>query len=227
MRNRIYNSVYDFRIDKKYWKTTALSGHDHDVYRSKPGPYIKKEIEIAKKLGLRTFVEIGSCRLALSNNCLDYFYSSSDPYVSPPCCNDGHASIFWALEGFHVHTVDIDTNCSKQIIWSFNNIGKPYPNNLVAHIPMDGIEFLQNFKGTIDVLFLDGWDVGTPDYQQRHLDAYLAAKDKLSDTHLVIIDDTDFDIPGEGKDALLSPYLIKENYIMLFNGRQTLFINKI
>lgn len=222
--NKIYEALYNFRIDKRYWKTTGLTGNDHDVLRSKPGPYIKKEIEIAKLLGLKTVVEIGSCRFALSNKCLDYFYSSCNPYISPPCCNDGHASLFWALEGFDVHTVDIDVNCKRQVEWSFNNINKPLPTNLHIQIPMDGIQFLQEFQGKIDVLFLDGWDVGTPNYQQKHLDAFIASEDKLSDTHLVIIDDTDFDIPGEGKDALLSPYLINKDYTMLFNGRQTLFV---
>ena len=225
MKEKVYEIVKNFNIPKKFWNTTALTGHDHDVYRSKPGPYIRKEIEIAYALGLKNVVEIGSTRLALSVNCVDYFYMDRHPFISPPCCNDGHAGIFWAREDFfNVHTVDIDINCIKQIEWSFSNVLRGMPRNLHIHIPMDGIQFLKEFQEKIDVLYLDGWDVGSPDYQQKHLDAYLAGKDKLSDIHMVIVDDTDFDIPGEGKDAKLKPYLLENNYEILFDGRQTLYM---
>ena len=79
----------------------------------------------------------------------------------------------------------------------------------------------------IDVLFLDGWDTGTHEYREKHLESFLVAKDKLADTHLILIDDTDFDIEGEGKDAFLSPYLLELGYKLLFDGRQKLYINII
>ena len=91
-------------------------------------------------------------------------------------------------------------------------------------IPKDGIEFLKEFSGKIDVLFLDGWDKGTPMYAEKHLEAYFVAKDKLSETNLILIDDTDYKTNDGGKDALLSPLLLEEGYIPLFNGRQTLFL---
>ena len=34
-----------------------------------------------------------------------------NPFVSPSCCADGHGGIMFALEGFDVHSVDIDKNC--------------------------------------------------------------------------------------------------------------------
>ena len=77
------------------------------------------------------------------------------------------------------------------------------------------------------ILFLDGWDKGTPDYAEQHLEAFKSSTDKLSDTHLILIDDTDYLTEDGGKDKLLSPYLMENNYSMLFNGRQTLFINTV
>lgn len=222
----INNLLLQFKIDKKYWDYDHLTGEDYDIRRSKPAPFIKKTIEIARALNLKTVVEIGSTRLSSSQKCIDYFDSNPiDPYISPPCCCDGHATFFWAREGFEVHTVDIDTNCLNGVNWCYSNIGTQPPDNLHIHIPQDGISFLENFELNIDILYLDGWDKGTPEYAENHLKAYLAAQDKLSIIHLILIDDTDFNTSSGGKDQLLSPYLINNNYKMLFNGRQTLFIN--
>lgn len=220
--------LYEFNIDKKYWSKDSLTGPEYDFERSKPAPYLKTTINIAKILGLKTVIEIGSSRFAVTQKCLDYFYSNPmDAYNSPACCCDGHSSFFWANEGFVTHTVDIDENCKNGILWSYNNLGNlSIPENLIVHIPVDGILFLQNYPvRSIDILYLDGWDKGTHQYAENHLKAYMAAKDKLSDTHLILIDDTDFVTQEGGKDKLLSPYLIEHNYTMLFNGRQTLFIN--
>lgn len=229
MKEQILKITEEFnKIPKKFWTTLSLTGEDHDIRRSKPGPYLKTAAEVARLLGMRTVVEIGATRLAFANQCLEYYESEMDPFLSPPCCADGHGGIVWALEGFDIHSVDINPNCETQAHWSFENIRRPFPDNLHLNIPKDGIEFLKEYDGEkIDVLFLDGWDIGTPNYQKMHLDAFVASKDKLSDTHLILIDDTDFDIQGEGKDALLTPYLIELNYILLFEGRQKLFINKL
>jgi hypothetical protein len=224
-KQEIYQSLLSFKIDKKYWKHDNLRGEDHDKYRSKPAPFIKKTIEIAKILNLNTVVEIGSTRLSSSPKCINYFDSIEiDPFISPPCCCDGHATFFWTREGFDVHTVDIDENCINGVNWCYSNIGIEKPNNLHINIPVDGISFLKNFTKNIDVLYLDGWDKGTPNFAENHLDAFKAAKDKLSSVHLILIDDTDFDTTDGGKDKLLSPYLIDNNYDLLFTGRQTLFL---
>lgn len=226
MINEVLKIAQEFNsIPKKYWDTLSLTGEDHDIRRSKPGPYLKTTAKIAKFLNMKTVVEIGATRHGITQKCLDYYNGDMNPFVSPPCCADGHGGIIFNLEGFDVHSVDIDTHCLTHAKWSFEALKREIPDNLFLHIPKDGIEFLNEFNGKIDVLFLDGWDVGTSDYQQRHLDAYLSAKDKLSDTHLILIDDTDFNIEGEGKDALLSPHLLNLGYRLLFNGRQKLYIN--
>jgi hypothetical protein len=220
--------LYEFKINKKFWSYDSLTGEDHDIRRSKPAPYIKTAIKIANLYNMRTVVEIGSTRLAASRPCVEYFDSDPiDAFISPPCCCDGHATYFWARAGFETHTVDIDSNCLRGLEWSYGNLNESKPDNLHVHIPMDGIDFLQNFDKPIDVLYLDGWDKGTPQYAENHLKAYETAKPKLAFRHLVLIDDTDFNTLDGGKDQLLSPYLIDNNYHLLFTGRQTLFINHI
>jgi hypothetical protein len=182
-------------------------------------------IKIAKMLKLKTLVEIGSTRYAASPKCVDYYNNTNTQ--SPPCCNDGHSTFFFTREGFKVFTVDIDENCKTQNEWSYNNLGQSLPKNLHMEIPRDGIDFLEKFDGKIDFLYLDGWDVGTHEYSEKHLEAYLVAKNKLSDLHLILVDDTDFLPPYDGKDSKLTPHLIENGYTLLFNGRQTLFINRI
>jgi hypothetical protein len=220
----IYKIIHNFKVDKKFWTYDNLTGEDYDFNRSKPAPYLKKSIEIANYLQLKTVVEIGSTRLSVTQKCIDYFNEENNAYLSPPCCCDGHGGFFWAEYGFDVYTVDIDENCINGVKWSYNNLRRELPNNVHINIPRDGIEFLQNFDKKIDVLFLDGWDKGSYQYAEKHLEAYEVAKDKLSDTHLILIDDTDYITEDGGKDKLLSPRLIEDGYIPLFNGRQTLFL---
>jgi len=225
MNSRVLELSKSFDIPKKYWNTIHISGEQHTYERSKPAPYLKMAMQIAKELNLNRVVEIGATRFAITDKCIDYFFNGTDPFVSPPCCNDGHGGIFWALNGFETYSVDIDQNCKTQAIWSFENIKKEFPTNLHLHIPQDGIKFLEEFDKEIEILFLDGWDVGTDQYREKHLEAFYTAKNKLSKTHLILIDDTDFEIGAEGKDYLLSPELLKLGYTMLFDGRQKLFIN--
>jgi len=225
MNNKVLELSSSFNVPKKYWDTIHISGEQHTFERSKPAPYLKKAMEIAKELNLNRVVEIGATRFAITDKCIDYFFGDSDPFVAPPCCNDGHGGIFWALNGFETHSVDIDPNCKTQAIWSFENIKKPFPPNLHLNMPQDGIQFLKDFDKEIEILFLDGWDVGTDLYREKHLEAFNVAKSKLSPVHLILIDDTDFEIGAQGKDHLLSPELLKLGYKLLFDGRQKLYIN--
>ena len=225
LSKQIYKIIYNFKIDKKFWTYDNLTGEDYDLRRSKPAQYIKTTIKIAQLLNLKTVVEIGSTRMAVTEKCLEYYNKEHEAFKSPGCCGDGHSSFFFTESGFEVFSVDIDENCKTQNEWSYNNLGKKFPSNLHLVIPKDGIEFLNEFDKKIDVLFLDGWDKGTPYYAEKHIEAYKSAKNKLSDVHLILIDDTDYLTPDGGKDLLLTPYLIDNGYIPLFNGRQTLFIN--
>ena len=227
VKTKIYNIIEKFKnIPKKYWDRTNITGEECTFERSKAAPYLKGAIEIAKLLGLRTVVEIGSTRYGITQKCVDYFYGDSNYFVSPSCCSDGHGGIFWTLEGFDVHSVDIDENCITNCIWSFNTFNSEIPSNLHLHIPKDGIEFLTEFNNNIDVLFLDGWDVGSNQYREKHLESFQVAKNKLSEIHLILIDDTDYVLEDDGKDAFLTPELISLGYTLIFDGRQKLFINK-
>ena len=218
--------AHDFRINTLYWDHDRLTPEENDL-RNYAAAWIKKTNELLKIIDAKTVVEIGSTRMELTQNCINYYDNcfTINQKDAPPCCQDGHSTYFWAREGYETHTVDIDPRCIEMLEAQYKyHIQEPIPDNLHMHIPQDGIEFLKNFDGAIDFLFLDGWDKGTDMYAERHLEAFQAAENKMSDLSLVSIDDTDFSTESGGKDNLLSPYLLDNGYIKILWGRQTVFV---
>jgi hypothetical protein len=222
----ILKSCDSFKHNIYYWNHDVLTPEENDI-RNYPAPWISKTIELLKIIGGTTIVEIGSTRMELTQNCINYYNNSyrTESKDAPPCCQDGHSTYFWAREGFEVYTVDIDPHCNTILNSQYeHHIKEPIPSNLHIHIPEDGINFLKNFDKKIDLLYLDGWDKGTENYAENHLEAFKSAEDKLSLNHIISIDDTDFDTESAGKDKLLTPYLIEKGYIKILWGRQTIFV---
>jgi len=174
--------------------------------RGKPKKYLEAAIELFYALEGKTIVEIGCMRQPMLHPITE---------VNPKCCNDGHSTYFWCTTGAKVFSVDIDfkaVRIAKKSIREFKN-GKV--------IWGDGLKFLKKFRSRIDLLFLDAWDVVPGcQYAENHLLAYLAAKDKLSDRNIIVVDDTD--VGGGGKGRLLLPVLKAEGYDILVSGRQTI-----
>jgi hypothetical protein len=222
----ILKACDSFKKNTYYWNHDVLT-HEENSIRNYPAPWISKTIELLKIIEGKVVVEIGSTRRELTPNCINYYSNSVEleSKDAPPCCQDGHSTYFWAREGFETYTVDIDTSCIAQLQNQYeHHIKTPIPENLHICIPQDGIEFLKNFDKKIDLLFLDGWDKGTDQYAEKHLEAFLAAQDKLAELHIISIDDTDFNTESAGKDKLLTPYLLENGYIKVIWGRQTVFI---
>lgn len=179
------------------------------IAREEPKEYIKKTIEIFKERGGKSIVEIGSMVQPMT-------HPIDDGHCNHCLC--GHSTLFWASTQAEVYTVDVDAN-RTQIT---RDACKDYPK--VTALTQDGIEFLKNFDKPIDLLFLDAWDVSTPYYAERHLDAYTAAKHILHENSLILIDDTD--IADKGKGRLVIPEALKDGYKIVFEGRQTLLAKK-
>lgn len=174
--------------------------------RECPTEYLKKAVDQFKSRNGKVIVEIGTMRAVLSH-----------PIDSGHCkgCMDGHSTMWWAMTGAEVYSVDI----SKESIDLTCRTCENFKN--VHAVVQDGIEFLKSFNQPIDLLFLDAWDVidGTP-YAEKHLEAYLAAKPHLHEASLILIDDTDIKECGKGR--LVIPQAIKDGYKVIFSGRQTL-----
>jgi len=221
---------YEFKENTIFLKKLDLSDRTSGkTFRNFPAPWIKKTCEILKKVECDVVVEIGSTRAGITQKCINYYddCENIEPIDAPPCCEDGHSTHFWVMNGFETHSVDIDKRCENVIKNGYtHHLKQDIPENLHIHT-CDGIEFLKKFEKKIDFLFLDGWDVGSEEYQKRHLEAFLAAEDKLSDFHMISVDDTDWNTPEGGKDRDLYTHLIDNDYIRVIWGRQTVFIKII
>lgn len=222
----VLQEAYKIITPLSVWHTNSISGDDCTYKRSKPAPYLKLLSNINKVYPFKTIVEIGAIRFAVTQKCIDYFNQESYTLEGPACCADGHSTYFFSKFGGDFFTVDIDSSRIEAIKSSFHNLNEQQPKNLHINIPCDGIEFLKSIDRKIDLLFLDGWDVGTPQYAENHLLAYTVAKifNKLSDNVIIGIDDTDFAHGFQGKDYLLGPELIKDGFVPFSRGRCTLFI---
>ena len=222
----VLKSAHEFKYNTVYWDHSPLKPYEN-YFRNYPAPWLSKTCELLKIIGGKTVVEIGSTRSAITNGCIHYYDNCYDIETkdAPPCCQDGHSTHFFAKEGFEVYTVDIDDRCRQVLENQYeHHLKEEFPKNIHVNIPMDGIEFLKNFDKKIDLLYLDGWDVGVDQYAEKHLEAFKAAEDKLSDIHLVSVDDTDFKTNSGGKDKLLTPYLLENGYVKVLWGRQRVFI---
>ena len=201
----------DFKIfqhDDPMFEKMDLTVHEQTSIRGKPISYLKYTIELfLEHTNAQTIVEVGSVRSRMQHDIHEFH---------PSCCNDGHSTYFWKeYTNAKIYTVDINPSC-KQLIDSDTRL------HGVISVTQDAIEYLRNFHESIDLLFLDAWDVapGSP-FSEKHLEAYTVAKDKLAKNCFILIDDTDVFDGGKGK--LLIPKLVEDGFVMLMNGRQTLF----
>ena len=210
-----------------------LTIHEQSFIRDKPLRFLNKTLQLLESFVPlpqdRIIVEIGTCRNAMTHPLTT---------LNPICCNDGHSTFFWCtLKNTKVYTVDINPNCERILIKAYKDKQLVINGSLQIHTG-DGIEFLQDFVNetkndssinsskTIDLLFLDAWDVveGTS-FAEKHLEAYNVVKNNLNDTCFISIDDTDIANGGKGK--LVVPQLIKDGFTILYKGRHTVLVRRL
>jgi SAM-dependent methyltransferase len=185
---------------------TELTVEEQIYKRGKPRPFLDAAVEILALLDAKTIVEIGSARAPMTHDLRTF---------RPACCNDGHSTFFWAETGLEVHTVDVDPRATAVV------------EAACAHLPnvhawtADGVRFLEDYTETIDLLYLDAWDVSAGgSHAERHLAAWQAAAPRMRGTSLILIDDTDIGFGGKGRFCL--PAMIREGYEPLVMARQTM-----
>jgi hypothetical protein len=161
-------------------------------------------LELFRVLGGQVIVEIGSIRAA-----------------GPGAAHsDGHSTLAWAANAVQVISVDSDPRATEQLT---RRLTQEYGN--VTAVTADGIEFLREFRGAIDLLYLDGWDAFLPESAERHLEAYRAARDKLHSCNLILIDDTQDEAQSKGR--LLVPEAEHDGWRVVFRRYQTLLARQL
>jgi predicted O-methyltransferase YrrM len=160
-------------------------------------------LELFQALGGRVIVEIGGIR-------------AEGPSHAQ---TDGHSTLAWAANAERVISVDIEPRATELT----RRLTREYGN--VTAVTQDGIEFLREFRGSIDLLYLDGWDAFLPESAERHLEAYRAARGKLHERSLILVDDTQDEAQSKGR--LLVPQAEQEGWQVVFRRYQTLLARQL
>ncbi len=96
----------------------------------------------------------------------------------------------------------------------------PAPASKVTIVAEEPAAFLQSLKEPIDLLYLNGWPIGTEGYQKRHLAVYEAARPHFHERTIILVADTARD--HGGKAGLVLPKALDDGFQVLLWGRLTL-----
>ena len=101
--------------------------------------------------------------------------------------------------------------------------------NYIEWFTEDSVGFLKNFDQKIDFLYLDSYDwfphePQLTECQTHQLNEMLAAVDKMSEKSVILLDDND--LPDGGKTRITKNYLAENNWICLFDAKQSVWIRK-
>jgi hypothetical protein len=129
---------------------------------------------------------------------------------------------FCSKFGGFVYTVDI----SDEAISFSQSACKDYLP-WIKFRTSNSIEFLKNIDKKIDLLYLDSLDFhkGYKQAQLKQLEEIKTAEPHLSDKCIVLLDDAG--LTKEGKTKLASDFLIKNNFELIIDSYQRLFIRGI
>jgi len=138
----------------------------------------------------------------------------------------GNSVMVWARKTNAERVIAVDI--AQERIDQVSYATAQYSN--VETVLRDGIEFIREFQGIIDLLYLDFWapdlEDGLPGIGRAtaYSQAYLKARDKMNLDSLILIDDTDHIHPY--KHTLIVPEARKDGFKVLWEGRQTLLLRR-
>jgi trans-aconitate methyltransferase len=174
--------------------------------RSTPAESLEKTAGIFNRIRGETIVEIGSGLQGELN---------------------GNSILVWAQKTTAKRIITVDTD--QKMIDQVMDATSQYPN--VETVVGDGIQYLQQFRSKIDLLYLDFWsdevEHGLPGTgrAEAHRKAYSAARDKLNSRSMILIDDTDHIDPW--KHTYIVTDARKDGFVVLYVGRQTLLARNL
>lgn len=173
-----------------------------------------KVLKLLKERNAKVIVETGTSRKGLEG-----------------AKSDGAATIVfgkWAKEnGAVMHSVDISED---SVEGSRNEIQNQGLDDVVTVHLDDSLNYLKNFKGEIDFLYLDSYDYSKTDLQiqkdsqEHHLKEFKIIEDRLHKNTIVLIDDCG--LPGGGKGKTVIAYMLTKGWEIIINKYQVLLLHK-
>ena len=266
----IDGSVMDHLQTRYTYEANVLKTIHNEEWQQKrddPEPYIKKALDIFRDIEGEVIVEIGSgsysssifakasktfytCdsninssreayKSIIKDNCIPTTFNQINQSEDPDTLNDLLFTV--APDGW---PITYTGNASITEIESNTTYTDKECTQTATVYNGDGLLFLQEFTGKIDLLYLDAWDIGTDKYKDRHYEAYLNCENNLNDKNIILIDDTDVDFSRYngyhinekddildynnyigGKGGVLISHLLQNGYNAQFTGRQTCLTN--
>ena len=216
----LQGTLYENNYMSLTFERCLISIYDQLYVRDHSLRFFINTLALCESLGVKTIVELGTARVPLNHH-LDE--------LDVHCCHKSHSTYFWIdLEGVSVESVDSSPYTVSKFKQVMENL--PASTTLDIHIE-DELKFLKNYnskkKGKINLLYINAWDkLEKTEFKNpnvcavKHLRAYLEAKPHLSKTCMVIIDGTDLNAGDKGRLAI--PQMLKDNFIILWQGRHTL-----
>jgi predicted O-methyltransferase YrrM len=144
---------------------------------------------------------------------------------------DGAATIVfgkWAQQNNAImYSVDISEDSVKG---SQEEVDRQGLSDAVTIHLNDSLKFLNEFKDSVDFLYLDSNDYSRTDKeiqeksQEHHLKEFKIIEDQLHDNSIVLIDDCG--LPGGGKGKTVVEYMRKKNWTVLIDAYQVLLVKK-
>ena len=134
----------------------------------------------------------------------------------------GNSVLVWARKTRAEKIIAIDVEAKR--IQEVKRATTHYPQ--VKALVADGIEFIGQYRGTIDLLYLDFWvsepkgTVWGTGRAEAYLNAYTSARDAMNTHSMILIDDTDHVHPW--KHTYIVPEARKDGFKVVHEGRQTL-----
>jgi len=158
------------------------------------------------------FLEIGMTKNSKTENINGEGYST--PYIS------------WVAykTNSKFTSIDIEEVCKficERILRSFNLL-----NDNIELITADALEYLKGWDKNIDFIYLDAWDYTKGNEESsamNHLKVFQLIEKWLNKDAYILIDDIINHDTYEGKGKYLIPYLLKNNYELVYSGYQYLF----
>ncbi|ARV10486.1 hypothetical protein BTO05_12905 [Winogradskyella sp. PC-19] len=173
-----------------------------------------KVLKLLKERNAKVIVETGTSRKGLEG-----------------AKSDGAATIVfgkWAKEnGAVMHSVDISEDSVEGSRSEVQNQGL---NKVVTVHLDDSLNYLKNFKGEIDFLYLDSYDYSKTDLQiqkdsqEHHLKEFKIIEDRLHKNTIVLIDDCG--LPGGGKGKTVIAYMLTKGWEIIINKYQVLLLHR-
>lgn len=172
-----------------------------------------KVMELMKLIGAKTILETGTSREGLKG-----------------AKSNGAATIVfgkWAKEnGAFMHSVDISEESCRN---AQEEVDRQGLNEVIKIHHSDSLVFLKDFKGEVDLLYLDSYDYSSDlevqkKSQEHHLLEFKEIESKLHKNSIVLIDDCD--LPNGGKGKLAIAYMVEKGWKIIMNSYQVLLVQK-